>query len=123
MTPPFQEKAWQKILDVHTIDFANVYLQTIKLMADRKLTEFNFKVLHLILTCGLNLKRWGKGDNGLCKICNVPYDIPHLLFFCTKAMIVWNFISHIFNLNISLKDIIIAKMETLMFLTIIGYVI
>ena len=62
MTPPFQDKAWQRILDVHTIDFVNVYLHKIKLMADRKLAEFNFKVLHLILTCGLNLKRWGKDD-------------------------------------------------------------
>ena len=47
----------------------------IKLMADRKkVTEFDFKVLHLILTGGLNLKRWGKGDSSLCKICNVMHD-------------------------------------------------
>ena len=54
-------------------------------MADRKLAEFNFKVLNLILTCGLNLKRWGHGNNGLCKICNVTHDIPHLLFSLYKG--------------------------------------
>ena len=60
-------------------------------MSDRKLAEFNFKVLHLILTCVLNLKRWGKGDNDV-------------------QTTVWNLIGHIFNLNISLKDISITEM-------------
>ena len=64
----------------------HVYLHKIKLMADRKPAEFNFKALHLILTCGPNLKKWRKGDNGLCKICNVTHDISHLLFFCAKAI-------------------------------------
>ena len=102
----------RKSMAGNTIDFANVYLHKIKLMTDRKLAGFNFKVLHLVLTCGVNLKRWGKGDNGLCKICNVTHDILHLLHFCTKATTVWNLIGHIFNLNISLKDIIITEMET-----------
>ena len=74
-------------------------------MPDKKLAEFNFKVLHLILACGLNLNRWGKVENKLCRICKVTHDIPHLLFFCTKAITVWNLIGNIFKCDISLTDI------------------
>ena len=57
-------------------------------MPDKKLAEFNFKVLHLILVCGLKLNRWGKVENKLCRICKYAHDILHLLFFCTKVIII-----------------------------------
>ena len=59
MTPPYQERVWLPILDVDTIDFANLYVRKIKLMPDKKLADFNFKVLNHMLPCGLNLNRWG----------------------------------------------------------------
>ena len=93
------------------IDFAKVYLKKIK-MADKKLAEFNYKVLHLILPCGLNLKRWGIQDNNKCNICNVTHDIPHLLFHCKKAEAVWKIISRICGIDISLKDIILTDLES-----------
>ena len=125
MTPPYQERVWLQILDVDTIDFANLYLRKIKFMPDKKLAEFNFKVLHLILACGLNLNRWGKVENKLCRICKVTHDIPHLLFFCTKAITVWNLIGNIFECDISLTDVIITKMDKpmCMLISILGYLI
>ena len=125
MTPPYQERVWLQILDVDTIDFSNLYLRKIKFMPDKKLAEFNFKVLHLILACGLNLNRWGKVENKLCRICKVTHDIPHLLFFCTKAITVWNLIGNIFECDISLTDVIITKMDKpmCMLISILGYLI
>ena len=79
------KRVWLRILDVDTIDFANLYVRKIKLMPDKKLAEFNFKVLQVILACGLNLNRWGKVENKLCRICKVTHDIPHLLFLLYKS--------------------------------------
>ena len=125
MTPPYQKRVWLRILDVDTIDFANLYVRKIKLMPDKKLAEFNFKVLHLILACGLNLNRWGKVEKKLCRICKVTHDIPHLLFFCTKAITVWNLIGNIFKCDILLTDIIITNTDKpmCMLISTLGYLI
>ena len=116
---PFQEKVWHKVLKIEKIDFTNVYPKKIK-MADKKLAEFNYKVLLLILPCGLNLNRWGIRDNNKCNICNVTHDIPHLLFYCTKADAVWKTVSRICGIDISLKYIILSNdLESNLFMLII----
>ena len=108
---PFQEKVWQKVLGMEKINFANVYTTKIKI-TDKKLAEFNFKVLHLILPCGVNLKRWGIKDDNKCKICSELHDIPHLLFYCTKAKIVWDIVSRICGIDVSLRDVILSDQES-----------
>ena len=54
--------------------FGNIYIHKIPKMYDKKL-------FHLILPCGVNLKRWGRSDNEVCKIYSANHDIPRLLFF------------------------------------------
>ena len=49
--------------------------------ADRKPAEFNFQVLRLVLTCGLNLQKWGKSDNGFfAKFAMLPMIFPICCF-------------------------------------------
>ena len=108
--PPFQEKVWQRLLGIDETDFANVYMNKIKL-ADKKLAEFNFEVLHLILPCGVNLKRWGIRYNKECNICKLTHDIPHMLFHCKKAQVVWKMVSKLCNGVVSLKDVILTDMN------------
>ena len=108
---PFQEEVWHKVLKIENIDFAKVYTKKIKI-EDKKLAEFNYKVLQLILPCGLNLKRWGIHDNNKCNLCNVTHDIPHLLFYCTKAEAVWKTLSRICGTDITLKDIVLTDLES-----------
>ena len=93
------------------IKIENVYTTKIKI-TDKKLAEFNFKVLHLILPCGVNLKRWGIKDNNKCKICSELHDIPHLLFYCTQAKIVWEIVSRICGIDASLRDVILSDQES-----------
>ena len=42
--------------------------------------EFNFKVLHGILPCNLNLMRWKIRDSHECDICGETQTIEHLSF-------------------------------------------
>ena len=48
-----------------------------------KLWEFNFKVLHGILSCNKNLKQWRIVDCDKCDVCDEIQALEHLLFQCT----------------------------------------
>ena len=44
-----------------------------------KLREFNFKLLHGILPCNSNLKRWRKTNSDRCDVFGEKQTIEHLL--------------------------------------------
>ena len=56
-----------------------------KLEQEKKLREFNFKMLHGILRllpCNRNLKKWRIRLDDKCDVCELPQTIEHLLFEC-----------------------------------------
>ena len=72
---------------------------------DKKIAEFNYKVLHNILPCNVNLVRWKKAENKKCMFCKEDEDIPHLLFNCMYAQTIWKKLKNDCNFNVSLEDI------------------
>ena len=82
---PYEEQFWTKYMQAENIDFSVIYNQNIKLK-DKKIAEFNYKVLNLILPCYLNLKRWHINDSTLCELCQTKHDIPHLTYFCKEGL-------------------------------------
>ena len=56
-----------------------------------KLKEFNFKVLHFILPCYLNLMRWKIRD-----ICAETQTIEQLLYMCVYVRHLWQIVEHVF---------------------------
>ena len=69
-------------------------------------------VLHLILPCGVNRKRWRIQDNNKFKIYFELHDIPHMLFYCTTAKIVWEIVSRICGIDVSFRDVILSDEES-----------
>ena len=55
---PYQERIWHRVLGIDEINFENVYKRKI-IIKDKKLAEFNYKVLHFTLPCGVSLKKVG----------------------------------------------------------------
>ena len=100
---PYEEEIWETVFNQYDLDFQKIYLCKIKYIPDRKLSEFNFKVLHLILPCGLNLRRWGQKNDDICVICGVTHDIVHMLFYCKKARQIWNLIGQTFNVVLTCR--------------------
>ena len=49
MTPPYQKRVWLRILDVDTIDFANLYVRKLKLMPDKKLIILKYYTLYMLV--------------------------------------------------------------------------
>jgi hypothetical protein len=66
-----------------------------------KLKEFNFKVLHGILPCNNNLKKWRIRMSDLCDVCDCRQSIEHLLFECHYVKPLWNTIGNIFEIGVT----------------------
>ena len=88
------------------IDLSKIYMRKIKHIQDPKISEFNYKVLHLILPCNMNLFRWGKQESDICDLCGEKEDIPHLIYYCHHAKRVWVKISQAIQKDINLNKIV-----------------
>ena len=98
----------------------------IKTMPDKKLAEFNFKVMQNILICGHYLSKWQDFVNENCEICNTVHDIPHLLFDCDLAQSIWKKVGKALNYEFNKNEIIIIYQSRNMIpinymITIISY--
>ena len=106
------ERKITKICNKQTINFNKVYTQKIKLVDDFKLAEFNYKVLHQILACNDNLKKWKISDTNLCDVCKEQQEIPHLLFTCRLAQNIWTVVQTALKEKFTLSDIILGRDDT-----------
>jgi hypothetical protein len=105
---PISERHWSTILGLDDLNFIKIYQHKIKNIKEPKLAEFNYKVLHEILPCNVNLVRWKKKSSKLCQFCDVEEAIQHLLFSCTYAKTIWQDLEQINATNIDLQDVILS---------------
>ena len=93
------------------INFKLTYIHKIKNIKNPKLAQFNYKLLHMILPCNENLRKWGKRECGLCEICGTPETIFHLVHDCTHAQIIWNHVARSINTHLSKFAIFIGTTD------------
>ena len=95
-------------LNKNEVEFNHVYIRKIKQMEDTKLAEFNYKVLHDILPCNVNLKKWKIIESDKCNFCHEMQDIPHLLFYCKYYQNIWLLIEGALKTPIGICDVLIG---------------
>jgi hypothetical protein len=105
---PRSEKILSLYIPVHEINYERVYIQKVKNIKNPKLAEFNYKVLHMILPCSENLRKWGKHDTGMCDICNASETVLHLLYDCTYAQRIWTIVGQACNIDLNKQDIFLG---------------
>ena len=76
---------------------------------DRKVAEFNFKLIHNILPCSSNLVKWKKLDDKNCSLCNEEEDVMHMLFNCQFAKIIWQEIGRRLGFTIKAHHVFIRS--------------
>ena len=82
-------------------DAIHVYTRKVVSEKEIKLKEFNFKVLHGILACNVNLKRWKIEETDECDVCRLPQTIEHLLFTCRYVAPLWRIVDSVFDIDVS----------------------
>ena len=117
---------WSDVLDLANEEFSSVYKNKISGIKEKKLSEFNYKVLHNILPCNTNLVRWQKKDEKNCRLCNVEESIEHMLFHCIDARSVWEDFKNVTGIDVTLKHVItgdsLTHLDNLQ-ITVVAYLI
>ena len=78
----------QLIGDISEKDEEKSFMVKIK-MADKKLSEHNYKIITNILPCGYIVSKWDKSVSDNCVLCKEKHDLVHLLFTCAFAKEAW----------------------------------
>ena len=63
-------------------------------MADKKLSEHNYKIITNTLPCGYIVAKWDKLVSDNCVLCKEKHDLVHLLFTCAFANKAWKLVSN-----------------------------
>ena len=85
---------------------SQLFTQKVHNEPEIKLKEFNFKFLHGILPCNVNLKKWKLKSNDVCDVCERSQTIEHLLFSCKYVQPLWKKVSQLLNINVTFQTLL-----------------
>lgn len=105
---PITQKYWKRTFETqNVIIWKSIYEQKIINMCDKKVSEFNYKILNNLVTCKSNLMKWKLSDNDLCDMCGTnKQDTEHMLFTCPSIQSIWVSLKKVLKLNITWKLIV-----------------
>ena len=83
------------------INISKTYTIKIKLIKDKKISEFNFKLLNNILPCKKNLFKWKIMSNSQCGYCGKEENAEHMLFLCAHKFNFWKSCLGILDVKLS----------------------
>ena len=87
-------------------DLTNIFRTKLVEEKEMKLREFNFKLLHGILPCNSNLKRWKLKTTDNCDVCQEPQSIEHLLWKCNYVKPLWSIVEKVCDFKITYGKIL-----------------
>ena len=103
--PPSINKWIQLIGDISEKDKDTSFKVKIKI-ADKQLSEHNYKIITNTLPCGYIVSKWDKSVPDSCVLCQVKHYLVHLLFTCVFGKETWELFSNFLKLDIKLSDIV-----------------
>ncbi len=105
----YMEDIWKETFDIHEIDWEKLYKNQVWDLQDKKLGEFNYKLLCNIIATRSKIVKWNKNINENCTYCNVKQTVKHLLYECTRVNNLWAVIGGILKLDIKYKHLILGN--------------
>ena len=81
-TRSHMECRWSKMFNFEntTLIWKRIYKQQIETVYDRKLAEFNYKLLHNIVPSGYLISKWDKSVSIKCAVCNAIETTYHIYY-------------------------------------------
>ena len=77
----------------------------------KKLSEFNYKIIHNLVYTGCILSKWKFGISSKCVVCGENETVEHMLFECDRVKNVWKRVGEILKLDISWHHIVLGLDE------------
>ncbi len=107
----YMEDTWAREFNID-INWQNIYMTKIWKLTDKKLAEFNYKLICNILCTRTTISKWNKNINANCTYCGLRQTTKHLVLECPRVRNLWNLIGSILKLDITYKHIIIGNIST-----------
>ena len=96
------------------IDWKNIYQLPYKILLDSYLIILQYKIMHRVFTCNLNLHKWGIKPTPDCILCGQIDNLEHYFYYCKEVNTFWiqisDWLSTLFNtsVNFAVLDILLG---------------
>lgn len=126
--PPCHQSYLGRNYCVNKEYWPSIYTNKIKNMYDKRLSEFNYKLLNNILCTNSFLQKCKLRQNAECDYCDISNkDIKHLIFDCDNVKQVWHNLNNALKFIVKWKHVVIGfyvetNPEVLFYNTIISYI-
>ena len=104
------EQHWQNLFDTEILhsDWTKIYNAKVWQIPIQKISEFNYKLLHMLISCRQTVSKWKKEITPNCLYCNGIETVEHMIFLCPKSNIIWKHVGNICKIDIQWKHIVIG---------------
>ncbi len=109
--PNYMEGVWEREFQIEKTSWKKVYMSKIWKVVDRKLAEFNYKIICNILPNRSLISKWNKNITSRCPFCNEIQNTKHQLYECPRINNIWILIGSILNMDIRYKHVVIGNLE------------
>ena len=110
------QTVWERVLDQPNIEWHKIYKRRVWDITDKKLAEFNYKLLCNIVCTRNKIAKWNKNIDSNCPYCNCEQSVRHLVFECSRVNCLWAIVGHTLKLDIKYKHLILGDEQTSTFL-------
>ena len=96
------------------INWKNIYQLPYKILLDSYLIILQYKIMHRVSTCNLNLHKWGIKPTPDCILCGQIDNLEHYFYYCKEVNTFWiqisDWLSTLFNtsVNFAVLDILLG---------------
>ena len=106
---PIYQSFLSRTLNIERSSWTSIYSLKVKEIFDKKVAEFNFKLLNNLLCNNIFLRKIKKSESDLCQYCKAySEDNEHLIFNCDNVNHIWKLASKILKFEIQWKHILIG---------------
>ncbi len=106
--PNYMQKTWERTFELDNICWEKIYRNQVWGIKEKKIGEFNYKLICNILNTRTNISKWNREINGKCQFCKENQTVKHLLFDCPRIQNLWSLIGNLLKMNISYKHLILG---------------
>ncbi len=107
----YMEKVWEKAFDID-IPWNLTYQTQVWDVKERKLGEFNYKLICNIINTRNKIAKWNNDVTPECQYCQQEHSTKHLLYECPRVANLWQLIGSFLKLDVQYRHIVIDNTVT-----------
>ena len=124
---PCYQTVLRRKLNIKQAYWKQIYQCKICDMPDKRLAEFNYKLLNNILCNKAFLGKCKQDTHSQCNMCMINEFSKHLIFECKNVIEIWNALDTFLKTNITWKHVIVvfnyeSNRKVITLITLISYV-